>query len=112
MNDNGEFETQLRSRLRGSELELDPALTDKLRAARKRASSRSRGAGSDFRLPRFLLPLGGMTLASVALFFLVLSPLQQSPQDMPGESLSAETMDPQDLDFYYWLAETQNVAES
>jgi len=100
------FEKNVRQQLRARETQLEQEDIDNLRAARQKAVARNRG----FRLPRILLPLGGMTMASIAIFFLVLSPMQQTVDQSP-DSLAVESMDMQDLDFYYWLAENQDVSE-
>ena len=102
MND---FEHDMREQLRAKERQIDDSNLDQLRMARRRAVAKNRG----LRIPNVLLPLGGMTLASLAIFFLVLSPPQTT--DTAFEPLSADSGEMQDLDFYYWLAETQNVSE-
>ena len=99
-----DFESNLRNQLRSSEHQLDPDVLQSLRDARAKAiASRS----SFFRTPGVLLPLGGMTLASIAIFFLVFAPLPM-PVDQAQESRTFESSETQDLDFYYWLAETQD----
>ena len=104
MND---FETELRDRLRAHERDLEPDLQERLGESRKVAL----GKIHRFRIPRFLLPLAGMTLASVAALILVFSPTSLQNNGNQG-TLSPDTVQTQDLDFYYWLAETQDVAGS
>lgn len=102
-----DFESNLRSQLRSTELQLDTHTLQSLRSAREQAIA-SRPL---LRTPRVLLPLGGMTLASIAIFFLVFAPLQM-PTDQVHESRASQSGEVQDLDFYYWLAETQDVSGS
>lgn len=103
-----DIERQIRDQLRAREQQLDQDTLEHLRFARERAVSRA----GKFRLPRVILPLGGMTLASIAIFFLVLSPLHQSNNNPARPALSADSKEAQDLDFYYWLAENQDVIDS
>ena len=101
-----DFEKNLRQQLRAKEVQLEQENIDNLRIVRQKAVAKNRG----FRLPRVLLPLGGMTMASIAIFFLVLSPMQQTV-DPTTDSLAVDSSEMQDLDFYYWLAENQDVSE-
>ena len=102
-----EFERNLRDRLRSSEQQLDSDTVRSLHSARKNAVDQSPG----FKLPKILVPIGGMALASIAVFLLVFSPIQQS-SNQTRDSLILDQREIQDLDFYYWLAETQDVTGS
>jgi len=102
-----DFERNLRAQLRATERHLDPAIESQLRQSRKKACQQPLG----FRLPRFFLPLTGMTLASVFALTLILSP-EMTDSSSLRDKLFPESVQSQDLDFYYWLAETQNVADS
>ena len=101
-----DFERNLRDQLRASELRIVEEDLHRLCQGRQRALAANRG----FRLPRFLLPLGGMTLASLAIFLLVLSPQPQTT-NTAVDTMAQDAAEMQDLDFYYWLAETQDVSE-
>ena len=98
-----DFERNLREQLRAEELKLDDETLRQLKAGRTRAIAHNRR----FRLRQVLVPLGGMTLASIAIFFLVLSPLPPT-SDNARRPMVMENGDLKDLDFYYWLAETQD----
>lgn len=102
-----DFERQLKEQLRSEERHLPDSVEQRLRASRQRACEQSRS----FHLPRFLLPATGMTLASVLALTLILAPgsLQQAGDT---GSASLDMLQTQELDFYYWLAETQDVAGS
>lgn len=102
-----DFESNLRNQLRSTEHQLEPEVLHGLRSARAKAIA----SRPSFRTPRVLLPLGGMTLASIAIFFLVFAPLHMSV-DQAQPSGAMESSEAQDLDFYYWLAETQDVSGS
>ena len=97
-----DFEQSLRDQLRSTERHLSPEIEARLRECRNTAVAKS----SSFHIPRVLLPVAGMTMASIAAFFLVFSPLPPT-DDQPGTGY--EQVDAQELDFYYWLAETQGV---
>ena len=49
---------------------------------------------------------GGLAVASVFALVITLSP---GTEDVSRPQISDQTVSSQDLDFYYWLAETQNV---
>ena len=103
-----DFERNLRDRLRRSEQELDTETLQTLKQARLRALA---GRRSLFSLPRkILLPLGGMTLASLALV-IALGPMHLMT-DPASQNVATESADVQDLDFYYWLSETQDIGGS
>ena len=102
-----DFERNLRDQLRASELRIEEEHLDRLRQGRERAVARNRG----FRLPRVLLPLGGMTLASLVIFLLVLTPQQPRQPDAARDTMALDGSEMEDLDFYYWLAETEAVSE-
>lgn len=101
MND---FETRLRNQFEQQEQQLPPGVETRLRASRKNAVEHGNAFSS--RLHRLLLPVTGMAMASVFALVITLSP---GTEDTPGGQRSDQTASSQDLDFYYWLAETQNV---
>jgi hypothetical protein len=102
-----DFEKSLRDQLRATETQLAPTIEVQLRAARQKAVARV-GA---FHLPRFLLPVTGMTLASIFALAILFSP-QMSHFGDQKRNIASDGSVNQELDFYYWLAETQDVAGS
>jgi len=105
MND---VEKLLRDELRASERRLHPAIEAGLRAAREQACSgkmRRRGIS-------LWLPVSGVALASVVFAALVFSPLFPMPGTGHGASTFPESVKATELDFYYWLAETQSGLDS
>jgi len=102
-----DFERNLRAQLIAAERRLDPAIERQLRQNRKNACERA----PRLRLPRFLLPLTGMTLASLFALTLILAP-EKSTFLNQQDVIFPDTVQSQDLDFYYWLAETQNAKGS
>ncbi|MFA5632239.1 MAG: hypothetical protein WC997_12055 [Porticoccaceae bacterium] len=105
MND---VEKALRGELRSAERQLGPAVEARLRAARERACAQP--------VPRKLaslwLPVSGVALASVVFAALLFSPLSPLPGGSHSTSSFPETVQAKELDFYYWLAETQNGLDS
>ncbi len=94
-----ELEHDLRQQLLDAERELDTGTLRRLRMAR--ASALERGRQS--RLPRLMVPAMGMVTASIVALVLVVSPLNdQNGQDISPDNASFY----QDLEFYYWLAES------
>ncbi|MCK9502798.1 MAG: hypothetical protein M0Q95_01260 [Porticoccaceae bacterium] len=102
-----DFERNLRAQLLAAERHVDPVIERQLRQSRKHACEQA----ARFRLPRFLLPLTGMTLASLFALTLILAP-EKSMFFNQQDALFPDTVQSQDLDFYYWLAETQNAKGS
>ncbi len=102
------FEQHLQHQLRAGERSLDPATEASLRASRQLALAQHRGS----RLSRLLVPASGMALASIAAFFLIFSPLPELSNGQFNTQVTTEITDSQDLDFYYWLAVTEGVADS
>lgn len=102
-----DFESNLRGQLRSTEQQLEPDILRSLSCARSRAVA----SRPFLRTPKVLLPLGGMTLASIAILFVLFAPLHMSV-DQAQQSRPMESSETQDLDFYYWLAETQDVTGS
>lgn len=98
-----DFEQSLRGQLRARESALDPAIETRLRNARNRACNQADSAVS----PRLWLPVTGMTLASIIAFAVIFLPLPGHKNSGSG-GFSPDTAQTQDLDFYYWLAETQD----
>lgn len=101
------FEQALKHQLDNAEEQLDSALTRRLRQARHRALA----APPRFRLPRLVVPTLGMVTASIVAIVLVVAPPGESPENGSG-SRAVEPLSPdsaefyEDLDFYYWLAES------
>ncbi len=103
MND---FEKQMQNVLRRSERELDTETAQHLAQARITALN----AASKMRMPRFFVPATGMALASVLAVVLVLSPGVQDYPANQEETLLSEGLDLyEDMDFYYWLADEENL---
>lgn len=103
MND---FEKQMQKVLRSSERELDTETTQRLVQSRINALN----AASKRRMPRFFVPATGMALASVLALVLVLSPSVQHYPSNQEEILLSEGLDLyEDMDFYYWLADEENL---
>ena len=101
------FENVLKRQLQDAEHHLDSNLTRRLRQARYRALA----ARPRFRLPRLVVPALGMVTASIVAIVLVVAPPDDSSDKAPGngavEQLSPDSAEfYEDLDFYYWLAES------
>ncbi|MDY0069754.1 MAG: hypothetical protein WDA10_11910 [Porticoccaceae bacterium] len=101
------FEQVLKRQLQDTEQHLHADLTRRLRQARYRALA----APPRFRLPRLVVPALGMVTASIVAIVLVVAPPDES-QDKPAGNGAVEQLSPdstefyEDLDFYYWLAES------
>lgn len=104
MND---FEATLKQQFQEQENCLPPGIETRLRANRKDAVEIATKENSFVsRIHRLLLPVTGMAMVSVFALVITLSP---GTEDTSGNQISDQTVSSQDLDFYYWLAETQNV---
>lgn len=102
-----DYEQSLRDQLRARERALDPAIEARLRSARAIACSQPDSP----LMYRLWLPVTGMTLASIIAFAVIFLPIHGHKGAGNGE-FSADRVKTQDLDFYYWLAETQDSAGS
>lgn len=104
------FEQTLREQLQSAEDNLDDAITHQLVNARRKALSARRR----FSLPRFMVPAMGMVTASVVALVLVVAPLEDSnPRKTSMEKLTPESTEfYEDLDFFYWLAESEAATRS
>ena len=101
MND---FESSLKEQFQEKEQQLPPGVETRLRASRVNAVNE--GGSFASRMHRLLLPVTGMAVASVFALVITLSP---GTEDVSRHQIPDQTVSSQDLDFYYWLAETQNV---
>ncbi len=99
-------EHHYRRQLRAAERRLPRQVESALAEGRRRALAQ--GAGGDrFRLS---LAAGGLVLASV-LALVTVSPLLVN-RDAPSPAIAVdESPQDEDLDFYYWLAETRPALE-
>ena len=99
-----EFERTVRDDLRTLERRLDSRTARALEAGRGKALAAARKR----RLPSFLMPAAGMAAASVVALVLLLSPEHQNGVQAPADDprLSENVDFYEDLDFYYWLAES------
>jgi hypothetical protein len=99
-----QFEQNLRQQLRSQEYQLDPAISERLQQARHQAVARARFK----RWPRFLVPTFAMATASMVAAILVWSPVDGTHHGATNDNFPAEHAELyEDLDFYYWLAESQ-----
>jgi hypothetical protein len=97
MND---FEKQLQDQLRAAETSLPPGVETRLRYGRQQALE----APAPSLLHKIRWPVTGMAMASLMALVITFSPGNNETQ----KSVSLEPpVSSQDLDFYYWLAETQ-----
>lgn len=104
------FEQTLREQLNNAEHQLDDSVTLQLANVRRRALSTRRG----FRLPKLMVPALGMVTASIVALVLVVAPLDSTgPGNGSADRLSPEnTAFYEDLDFFYWLAESDAAKRS
>jgi hypothetical protein len=102
-----DFEATLKQQFREQENCLSPGVETRLRANRKNAVEiAAKGNSFASRVHRLLLPVTGMAMVSVFALVITLSP---GTEDTSGNHTPDQAVSSQDLDFYYWLAETQNV---
>ncbi|GIX30860.1 MAG: hypothetical protein KatS3mg124_1332 [Porticoccaceae bacterium] len=99
-----EWEKHLREELLAAEETLTFGERARLIAARRRALETALEPTSRHRW----LPFGGLLAASLLLALLVLVPAGERLENR----LAAEHTEPTELGFYYWLAETQELAGS
>lgn len=104
------FEQALREQLREAEHNLDDPVAQQLVNARRQAMSARR----QFHLPRFMVPALGMVTASVVALILVVAPVDDNQQRQSGmERLTPENAEfYENLDFFYWLAESDAAKRS
>lgn len=104
------FEETLREQLRNAEHNLDDSVTHQLVNARRQALSARRR----FHLPRFMVPALGMVTASVVALVLVVAPAEDNDKRKSNmEKLTPESTEfYEDLDFFYWLAESESAKRS
>jgi len=98
-----DFENSLRNKLRSEERDLDLSVESRLRQARLTACGQA-----SYRRAHLWLPVTGMALASVAFFALMFTPLSPFTDGANRNQVFLENVQAQELDFYYWLAETEN----
>ena len=103
-----EFEQNLQSDLRHSEQLVDSVQLQQLAAVRQQAieAMPANVALPRHRLRRLLWPTAGMALASVLLLVLAL-PFSPFKPTLSNESLSDNRELYDDLEFYYWLADSE-----
>jgi len=98
------FEQALREQLREAEHNLDDSVAQQLVNARRQAMSAR----------RFMVPALGMVTASVVALILVVAPVDDNQQRQSGmERLTPENAEfYENLDFFYWLAESDAAKRS
>ncbi len=101
---NTKFEQTLQRELRDNERAIDTNVLKQLADFRQQALDNP--APDPRRLRRFLLPTVGMALAS-SLVLLLAMPLSPLGPTKANDSLSENLDLYNDLEFYYWLADTE-----
>lgn len=106
---NTDFEHKLRADLLAMENEPGSLVTTQLNAAKRRALSNTRQSRfANLRLIAW--PAVGMTLATVLTFVLVFNPAVPLPgiNTLVIDEKNIDNLELiEDLDFYYWLADTE-----
>ncbi len=100
------FEQRLQTQLRYSEQTIDAKHLQRLSVYRQQAFDNAALAPS--RLRRLLWPSAGMALASILVFVLaIIVPLSPLGPTVTNEYVSDNQELYDDLEFYYWLADSE-----
>ncbi len=96
-----------RQQLRAAERQLPAATEQALRERRQQALTLTEYR----RWPRWLVPASGFAAASVLALVVILTPSSPDTGAQGPAMVGEETRLDEDLDFYYWLAETNSALE-
>lgn len=96
-----------RQRLRTAERHLPAATEQALRERRQQAMALTERG----RWPRWLIPASGFAAASLLTLVVILAPSPPNTGANAPTMAGEETRLDEELDFYYWLAETNSALE-
>lgn len=96
-----------RQQLRAAERRLPAATEQALRECRQQAMALTERR----RWPRWLVPAGGFAAASLLTLVVILAPSPPNTGADAPAMAGEETRLDEELDFYYWLAETDSALE-
>lgn len=103
-----DFEGKLQDQLRAAENQLTPEIQRQLKERRNLALAREKKA----KWPRFFYPVASMAIAVIVAFSFLFSPGIFKEQPLSNSPSSDIATTKEDLDFYYWLAQTQSITET
>lgn len=103
-----DLEGKLRVQLRAAEGELPSEIQQQLKVRRDLVLAQQH----KFNWQRFLYPATSMAIVVIVAFSFLFSPVIFKEQPLLNSPSSEINAAKEDLDFYYWLAQTQTIKET